>query len=230
MVIGSNPIRPTIFPFVYLKIYRQFYRFQLAVYCTGNAILDAVLTKVVMTPEPPRPKRLFLALWPTAAEQAQFHELARQHRCSEKNRLVAAHRLHLTLCFLGAVGGEVEVCVRQMAGQLVWQAFELGFDRLGWFGRPRVLWAGCSTVPTELNDLVARIQAGLKHCGIEFEQRKYQPHITLARKVNRPPGQQTIKALTCYFEKFSLVETRLDENGGSYTTLASWPVRATDAT
>lgn len=175
-----------------------------------------------MTPETRRPKRLFFALWPTAAEQAQFHEFARQHRSSEKNRLVAAHRLHLTLSFLGAVEGEVEVCVRKMAAQLVWQAFELGFDRLGWFGRPRVLWAGCSAVPTELNDLVARIQAGLLNCGFESEQRKYQPHITLARKVNRPPGQQTIEALTCYFEEFSLVETRVDEKGGSYTTLASW--------
>ncbi len=124
----------------------------------------------------------------------------------------------------------MEVCVRQMACQLDWQAFELGFDRLGWFRRPRVLWAGCSAVPTELNGMVARIQAGLKRCGIESEKRKFQPHITLARKVNRPPEQQTIETLTCYFEEFSLVESRVDEKGVSYTTLASWPARKADAT
>lgn len=168
-------------------------------------------------------KRLFFALWPTTIEQARLHDIARQYRYSERNRLVAVHRLHLTLSFLGAVDTVTEDCVRQMANKVAWKPFELRFDRIGWFARPGVLWAGCSEVPSELNELVGKIQAGLTLCGIESERRRYQPHITLTRKVTRPPKQQTIETQTCRFDELCLVESRLDKEGAIYSTLAKWP-------
>lgn len=167
-------------------------------------------------------KRLFLALWPGKNEQDKFYSLAQQHRPIDKCRLVAAHKLHVTLCFLGATTTDAEDCTRQMADKVVWKPFELHFDRLGWFARPRVLWAGCSVAPVGLDELVGRIQTGLAGCGFEPERRRYQPHITVARKVTRPPQANEIEVITCYFDSFSLVESKMDQRGVEYITVASW--------
>jgi 2'-5' RNA ligase len=158
-------------------------------------------------------KRLFLALWPSKGEQERFYALAHQHRPTDKCRLVAAHKLHVTLSFLGAVDSETEDCIRRMADKVAWNPFELHFDRLGWFARPKVLWAGCSSVPVELDELVGRIQTGLAGCGFEPEQRRYQPHVTIARKVARSPAANEVEMIACYFDCFSLFESRMDQRG-----------------
>jgi len=175
-----------------------------------------------MTQVPPKPKRLFLALWPNAAEQSQLHAIAQHHCLSNKARPVAANKLHLTLSFLGVVESEKELCVRRVAAEVDWEPIELEFDRLGWFAHPKVLWAGCSTVPVELKSLAGRLQAELSGCGIKSERRQFQPHITLARKQDRPPTHEQIEPLVCRFDRLSLVESRLDSEGASYITLANW--------
>lgn len=171
-------------------------------------------------------KKLFLALWPGKSEQEQFYALAQQHLSTDKCRLVAAHKLHLTLSFLGAVDIDTEDCIRQMADKVAWNPFELHFDRLGWFARPRVLWAGCSEAPVELDELVGRIQTGLTGCGFEPERRRYQPHITVARKVTQSPKAKEIEPISCYFDSIALVESKMDQHGVEYATLASWPAQA----
>lgn len=174
-----------------------------------------------------KPKRLFFALWPTVSEQTRFHKIARQNLHSEKERLVAAHKLHLTLSFLGPVDAVTENCICKMADTLVWQPLDLNFDRLGWFARPKVLWAGCSVIPTELIDLVNRIQEGVARCGIKTELRPFKPHITLARKVVRAPEQE-IETLICRFDELCLVQSQSESNGVSYRNLACWPAQSTD--
>jgi len=175
-----------------------------------------------MSPKHGITKRLFLALWPDKSEQESFYNLARHHRPTDKCRLVAANNLHLTLSFMGATTTDTEDCIRQVADEVAWNPFELHFDRLGWFARPQVLWAGCSAAPVELDELVGRIQTGLVDCGFEPDKRRYQPHITVARKVTRPPTTDEIEMITCYFDSFSLVESKMDQRGVEYITLASW--------
>ncbi len=167
-------------------------------------------------------KRLFLALWPGKSEQERFYALAQQHQPTDKCRLVAAHRLHLTLYFLGSVNPATENCVRKIADTLVWQPFEINFDRLGWFAQPRVMWIGCSELPVELLSLVGDLQSGIVKCGFEPERRNYQPHVTVARKVTRSPKAKEIEPIACYFDSFALVESRMDQNGVEYTRLALW--------
>lgn len=202
------------------------YRWQPAVYSSVYALILFMQTVTVVTQKLPRPKRLFFALWPTVADQVLFHALARHNQSSEKDRLVAVHNLHLTLSFLGSVDVVTENCAREMAETLVWQPLELDFNRLGWFARPKVLWAGCSVIPTELIDLVNRIQEGVARCGIKTELRPFKPHITLARKVVRAPEQE-IETLICRFDELCLVQSQSENNGVSYTNLARWSAQST---
>ncbi len=174
-------------------------------------------------------KRLFFALWPTAAEQQRFSEIALQASTSDSNRLVAAHRLHLTLSFLGSVDAATEVCARHVADTLAWQPFSLNIDRLGWFARPKVLWAGCTTIAPALANLVATLQEGMMRCSVNVDTRPFRPHITLARKVGTAPAQEKLNVVTCHFNEFSLVESRPERNGVCYETLARWPARVNHA-
>ncbi len=170
-------------------------------------------------------KRLFLAFWPGKREQERFYALARQHRPTDECRLVAAHRLHLTLCFPGSVDTATEHCIRKVASTITWRPFVIEFDQLGWFAQPRVLWIGCSDIPAELSALVADLQSGFAQCGLEPERRTYQPHITVARKVTRPPKAKEVEPTSCYFDSLALVESRRSQHGVEYITLASWPTQ-----
>lgn len=176
-------------------------------------------------PVPEVNKRLFLALWPGESEQQRFHALAFQHRPSDKCRLAAVHRLHLTLLFLGSVNTATESCVRTIADTMLWRPFDIEFDRLGWFAQPRVMWIGCSELPAQLLSLAQGLQSGLVQCGIEPERRQFHPHITVARNVTRPPKAKEIEPVTCYFDAIALVESRTEQHGVDYITLASWPAQ-----
>lgn len=170
-------------------------------------------------------KKLFLALWPGKDEQERFYALASQHRPTENCRLMAVHKLHLTLCFLGSVDTETERCVRKVADTIAWHPFEIEFDQLGWFAQPRVMWIGCSEIPAQLLTLVANLQTGFAQCGFEPERRNFQPHITVARKVTQSPKAKEIEPTTCYFDNFSLVESKMDQHGIEYIRLTSWSVQ-----
>ena len=96
--------------------------------------------------------------------------------------------LHLTLRFLGPLNPEaisrVEAAAESVAGL---PPAPLCIDRLGHFGRAGVLWAGPSVPSAGLLELVARLEESLAAAGLPAETRPFRAHITLARKVRRPP-------------------------------------------
>jgi RNA 2',3'-cyclic 3'-phosphodiesterase len=63
----------------------------------------------------------------------------------------------------------------------------LCIDRVGHFARASVLWAGPSTPGEGLLGLVAPLEEALVAQGFAPEARPFRAHITLARKVWRPP-------------------------------------------
>ena len=98
-------------------------------------------------------------------------------------RWVATEQIHLTLAFLGEVeDAAVEPLTRALAHVRI-PEFRLRFGGAGCFPsrqRPRVLWAGLQPEP-RLNDLVDRIRSTVLACTIPQEERRFSPHITLAR-------------------------------------------------
>ncbi len=127
--------------------------------------------------------RHFLALWPDRAVRERLAGEASQS--AARGRLHHPVDLHMTLVFLGAISDAQLHCVESVAEAVRVRSFTLHIDGIGYWQRPRILWAGPVQTPEPLSQLVFDLQNGLKACGFEPEQRRYQPHITLYRKVSR---------------------------------------------
>ena len=171
------------------------------------------------TSTPEKHRRLFFAWWPSEEAQTVLHQIGNKQVQGHNVRLTQRDKIHLTLAFLGPVDEAFADCARRAAADIRWQPFSLVFDRLGWFPRARVMWAGCSVPSTPLGNLVQQLSERLIACGYQPEQRIFQPHLTLARKINQGPKETEIAALECRFDRFALVESVLDADGAHYEIL-----------
>jgi 2'-5' RNA ligase len=91
----------------------------------------------------------------------------------------------MTLAFLGEISDGQLRCVEGTADAIRGEPFTLRIDGIGYWYRPRILWAGPRETPESLSQLVLDLQNGLKTCGFEPERRRFKPHITLCRKAGR---------------------------------------------
>jgi RNA 2',3'-cyclic 3'-phosphodiesterase len=173
-------------------------------------------------------QRLFFALWPSGAVREALAGLleGESHRIG---RRVPDTNLHLTLAFVGTVTAEQRACMETAACAVEAVPFTLTLDRLGYWPRPRIVWAGASATPSALVDLVAHLNAGLSGCGYAPEQRPYQAHVTLSRKAQAAPRRRDTPPIVWPAEEFCLVESVSEEHGSVYRVLARWPLRAAAA-
>jgi 2'-5' RNA ligase len=127
--------------------------------------------------------RLFVALSPPGevvaelwARTAALHELAPQMRWTHPEQW------HLTLAFLGEVDdgrlAELSSRLGRVAGRH--PALSLSFGGGGRFGQ-RVLWTGVRGDRVGLGKLADSARAAARRSGLAVEQRRYRPHLTLAR-------------------------------------------------
>ncbi|MBI5460613.1 MAG: RNA 2',3'-cyclic phosphodiesterase [Gammaproteobacteria bacterium] len=169
-------------------------------------------------------QRVFFALWPDAEVRAALDTLARQH-ARHNGHAVVAENLHVTLAFVGGVTAEQRACMEAAAAALTAAPFAVTFDTLGFWLRPRILWAGARVMPPELADLVAALNAALAPCGYRPETRPFQAHITLARKARRSPPVRQIPPVVWRADAFCLVESVASEQGSEYRVIGRWPLR-----
>src|SRR5918911_3948820 len=97
---------------------------------------------------------------------------------------------HLTLRFIGEVDEGVAADIDEALAHVRARRFALQLAGTGVFGggKPRALWVGVERHP----DLVAlrdKIEQALIRIGLEPEQRKFAPHVTLARLRDPALGQ-----------------------------------------
>jgi len=98
---------------------------------------------------------------------------------------VAPEQLHLTLHFLGDVdAAAVARLADRIAQPIELPVFALRFGNIGSFatrGRPNVIWLSVSEGSAPLIELHRVIGRRLQAVGCELEERRYSPHLTLAR-------------------------------------------------
>ena len=149
-------------------------------------------------------------------------------------RVLNHEDVHLTLAFLGDTPinrtHEVSEVLRETL--CTHNLFDVNVVGLGAFPdrkRPRVVWAGLD--PQEpLRKLANDISSRLAALGFPKEERRYSPHLTLARVKGRPPEQ-----LFAFFDELGdakFGEIRVDrvvyyqsellEKGPKYTPLAEF--------
>lgn len=133
-----------------------------------------------MTQPEPATLRLFVGLWPPPEVHAALVAQAGGWSWPEAARRTRPERLHVTVHFLGEVDATRLPALRQ-ALALPWTGCELVLDRPDvWPGGIAVLEA--SAVPGPLMDLHGALAERLRGVGVPVEERRYRPHVTLARK------------------------------------------------
>ena len=170
--------------------------------------------------KPARQRRLFFALWP---DDAVRHELFHWQTHNLPSSVRWQHRadLHMTLHFLGQVEDARLPELKRLGATAAPAAFSIVIDQIGHWMKPRVLWAGPTSVPGSLVDLHERLGGGLRETGFDPDSRPYRPHMTLAREVADDSGFRPLQPLTWQVRELALVESK---PGGAphYQPIAQW--------
>ncbi|MGE5055837.1 MAG: RNA 2',3'-cyclic phosphodiesterase [Acidobacteriota bacterium] len=152
--------------------------------------------------------------------------------------------LHVTLKFIGEQGESSVARIREALAATAGRSTQVVFRGYGFFpttNSARVFWIGMEAGP-ELAALAAEVDAKLTPLGIAREQRKFTPHLTLARSSggSGAPGrrkedgprrtfehlQEKLSALpvpefgSMTAHEFFLYQSRLSPKGSTYTKLA----------
>ena len=139
---------------------------------------------------------------------------------------------HLTLRFIGETDEVVAADIDDALVRLRAQRFTLQLAGTGVFGdRPRSLWVGVERSP-ELVALRDKIEQALIRAGLPPEQRKFAPHVTLARLHNPPldtlggflAANAQFRADPLPVEGFSLIASFQTKAGSVYEDQAEYPL------
>jgi len=154
-------------------------------------------------------------------------------------RWMREDQMHITLKFIGEVDGAVFSDIRNGLKEVGFRTFTLRFRGAGYFppgrrkkGRGiRVLWTGVDT-SVEIGKLRNLIEKRMSDCGILREQRKFFPHVTLARLKN-PPEQSVAGFMNTFgdfvsepfpVDRFVLYSSLLRSGGSVYTEEMVYPL------
>jgi 2'-5' RNA ligase len=183
--------------------------------------------------------RLFVAIAPPPGVLDDLDALTRPFRPGRPDlRWTSREAWHVTLAFLGQVD---ELAAARLLPRLEraahrHRAVPLRFSGAGAFPaatRANVLWSGLAGDRQALARLAESVTAGASRAGAPppDRQRRFQPHLTLARC--RVPADVTeiVAALAGYqgppwtADRLHLVRSRLSPaEQPRYTTMASWPL------
>lgn len=164
-------------------------------------------------------RRLFFACWPDQHIRAEL--VARRaliEGCSR--RRVPDHNLHLTLLFLGNQPQERIHDIQLIGEKMSGKVFDFCLDRYGWFPRARVAWLG-GDAPVAARRLVSELTEAADALGLVVERRRFRPHVTLFRQVEKRPDFPVPEPLRWRITEFSLIESIPSR---PYQVLRSWQV------
>lgn len=178
--------------------------------------------------------RLFFALWPGERLRAGLASATAAIVGQIAGQPVPPGNLHVTLAFLGPVPGHALVPLFDVGGQGSWPAVDIGFERIEYWAKPRVLVAMASKVPSAGLTIVERLWAGLEPLGYVREARPWRPHLTLARRIRRPPPDNLVFGPLEPFGdeppwRLALVDSIAHAEGPRYKPLADWPLAGGDS-
>ena len=148
-------------------------------------------------------------------------------------RWVDPGNLHLTLRFIGEITEDLAADVDEALAELKARRFTLQLAGTGVFGgnKPHALWVGVERHP-DLVRLRDKIEQALIRAGLAPEQRRFAPHVTLARL--RDPVLDALghflathaqfRAAPLPVEHFSLIASFPTKAGSVYEDQADYPL------
>ena len=122
-------------------------------------------------------------------------------------QLVRPKNIHITLKFLGNVPVENINDIQYAINESVsgFRIFSVSFEKIGVFPNPeypRVIWVGIEKGVEELSLLNTKIENSLSKFSLHQENRRFQPHLTIARV----RSDKSRKRLSSILEKLEDIE------------------------
>jgi RNA 2',3'-cyclic 3'-phosphodiesterase len=166
-----------------------------------------------------------------------YYELRKKFKSSDIN-WVHPKNFHLTLKFLGDVKSHLINPISSLLSHisLKHKPFILNYNKPGFFGtlnNPKVLWVDFIS-NQELNLLQNSIDKSLTGLGFDIENKKYSPHLTLAR-VKRFKEENLFRDIfnikimsleASNVNEFQLIQSNLKQEGPEYSILTSFKLEA----
>lgn len=151
-------------------------------------------------------------------------------------RWVGEENLHLTLRFIGDVDNGVAEDVDAALTRIRAPAFDITLEGVGYFGKAsqaRILWAGIRKCGA-LSHLQAKVESAVTRSGLPPEERKFSPHVTLARLKGAQAGRLErfvaenagFRAGPIAVDRFVLYSSFLSRAGAIHTPEADYPLAA----
>jgi 2'-5' RNA ligase len=164
--------------------------------------------------------RLFFALDPD--ERVRAGVTAFQQRLGECGRVVPPANFHVTLAFLGMQEPEIIPRVRAVASRLSFEPCTVTLDRVGHFRRAGVLWLGADRVPDALRSFQDNLVSALLDEGIGHDRKPWELHLTLYRKMRKPPPIIEPVNIEWALKGFDLFESVSVRRGVEYHSIGHW--------
>jgi RNA 2',3'-cyclic 3'-phosphodiesterase len=176
--------------------------------------------------------RLFVALSPPVAVLDEIGAaVARVRELAPRLRWTSTAQWHLTLAFLGEVEPDT---LPELTGRLARAAqrhepMALAVIGAGRFDG-RVLWLGVEGGRVPLAALAGSVAVAARRSGIAIEDRRYRPHLTLARSSTPADLRPLVDALRGFASaewsptELELIRSRLGQGPPTYERIDRWPL------
>lgn len=169
--------------------------------------------------------RLFIAICFDEETKSAIAEVQENLRLLDRRaNFTRRENLHLTLAFLGEVSAEKVPDIKSAMGKTEVLPMNLVFDRVGAFHREGydTCWIGLRK-NRALENMQFTLAENLRQAGFVLEKRRFQPHLTIARKAVLPGRLQEFSLLPEAFcaraERISLMESTRENGKLCYTPL-----------
>lgn len=150
-------------------------------------------------------------------------------------RWIEPENYHLTLRFIGDVDDAVAREVAFALGEVRRPGFDLALEGVSSFGgrKPRAVFAAAQPSPA-LYDLQAEQERRLQRVGLAPENRKFTPHVTIARLRDSSSRQVAdylaarglFRTPSFPVGRFVLFSSKASVGGGPYVVEAAYPLAA----
>jgi 2'-5' RNA ligase len=165
-------------------------------------------------------ERLFFALLPPPAIQAELGRLGAwgERRCG--GHAVRADKLHLTLLYLGELAADVAAATRKVAAGVRFSPFEVTLDRIEYWPGPRLYCAVPAAPLPSAAALATSLRAALRDV-VALPERPFAAHVTLLRRPRRL-HELPMPPLAWMASEFWLMSSRRVGGELRYLPLEAW--------
>ncbi|MGD2130906.1 MAG: RNA 2',3'-cyclic phosphodiesterase [Lysobacterales bacterium] len=167
--------------------------------------------------------RVFFAFVPPAPVREQVRSV--QQSIGGGGRPVRPDNFHVTLAFIGSQPSTAIPVILDVASRLAFEQCEVVLDTVGAFRRAGVVWLGTDAVPARLAAFQSALAQSLEQAEIPIDRKPWHFHLTLYRRLRKPPPIMHPIAIEWRLQRFSLLESVSVEKGVEYHPLGHWEAR-----